>query len=427
MPHSPAGCRQHRPAVQRQAFHQDGVEGLAIDRQRHRLAQFGIVERRIFAVHHQIGLGARGDHLADRVRRARLDVLHQGNADVGGKGDVVIAGRERQHPRGAAVDHPEGDLVEIRPVLLPVIGIAHQADRVAAVEFDQPERPGADRFGAHGRLRHVAGIDRRKRARQQHRQARLRLAEFERRLIIAVDADVLQLRVPDLARVALEVLDLALADDHPPGALHVFCGERRAVMPFDALPQLEGQLGVGRIPRPAFGQIRHHGVDALVDLEGIEHHEVVEHGRKRRHRGDGRFLVQRGRGRIVVVIEPQRAAPFSARRRAQRPEARCKAARGSWPFSCPMIRWCACRLPLLFFFYRAGRVSARNVGHRTAASPIGRGMRAMAPATICMRHAGDAIRPSSSTSRPDVGSSRSHRSRRPRRRPSAPRGRCRRR
>ena len=59
---------------------------------------------------------------------------------------------------------------------------------------------------------------------------------------------------------------------------------------------------------PVTGEIGDDGVEALMNLGGVEHDEVVENSRKRRHRGNGRFLVQRGRGRIVVVIEPQRAA-----------------------------------------------------------------------------------------------------------------------
>ena len=204
------------------------------------------------------------DHLADRVRRLRLDVLHQGNADIGREGDVEFAGRESEHAGRAAVDHPESDLVEIGAILFPVIGIAHQTDRVAALEFDELERPGADRLRAHHRLRNVARINDRKCAREQHQQAGLRLAQFERGLVIAVGRDVLQLGVPDLARVPVKVLRLALADQHPPGALHVLRRERLAVMPFHALPQLEGQFGVGRIPGPAFGEIRDDGVDALV-------------------------------------------------------------------------------------------------------------------------------------------------------------------
>ena len=184
------GPRQHRPADQRLALHQQRVVGLAVDRQRHGLADVRIVERRIDAVDHQVGERAGRDHLADRVRRPRLDVLHQGNADIGRKGDVEFAGRESQHPRRAAVDHPEGDLVEIGAVLFPVVGIAHQADRGAALEFDEFERPGTDRLRAHDGLRNVAGIDHGKRARQQHRQAGLRLAQLEGRLVVAIDRDV---------------------------------------------------------------------------------------------------------------------------------------------------------------------------------------------------------------------------------------------
>jgi hypothetical protein len=47
-----------------------------------------------------------------------------------------------------------------------------------------------------------------------------------------------------------------------------------------------------------------------MDLGRIERHEIVEDSRKRHDRGDGRFFQQRGRGRIVVVIEPERAALF---------------------------------------------------------------------------------------------------------------------
>ena len=108
----------------------------------------------------------------------------------------------------------------------------------------------------------------------------------------------------------MKLLRLALADQHAPGALHVPRGERLAVMPFHALSQLERQPGVGGIPGPAFREIRDYGIQALMDLEWIEHHEVVEDSRKRRHRSDGGFLEQRRAGRIVVVIEPKGAALF---------------------------------------------------------------------------------------------------------------------
>ncbi len=43
------------------------------------------------------------------------------------------------------------------------------AQRVAALEFDEFEWAGANRPGPHYLLRNMAGIDGRKRARQQHR------------------------------------------------------------------------------------------------------------------------------------------------------------------------------------------------------------------------------------------------------------------
>jgi hypothetical protein len=73
----------------------------------------------------------------------------------------------------------------------------------------------------------------------------LRLAQLECGLVIAIDTDVLQFRVPDPARVAVKIRNIALANQHPPGALHVLGGERLAIMPFHALPQLEGQPGIG--------------------------------------------------------------------------------------------------------------------------------------------------------------------------------------
>jgi hypothetical protein len=89
-------------------------------------------------------------------------------------------------------------------------------------------------------------------------------------------------------------------------------------VPFDALPQLERQFGVGRVPLPAFGKVRHDSVQALVRLEGIEHDEIVVYGRKRRHRRDGRFFVQRGAGRIVELIKAQRAATLLCGGRVRR-------------------------------------------------------------------------------------------------------------
>ena len=235
---------------------------------------------------------SRGDRLANRFRRLRFHILEQAHTDVGRKGDIEFTGLEGEHARRQAVDDSESDFIQIRAVFFPVVGIADETDRFSALELDEFERTGANRPGAHRRLRNVAGIYGRKSAGEQHGQARLRLAQFERGLVVAIDRDVLELRVPDLARVAAEIVNVALADQHPPGALHVPGSEWLAVVPLHALPQFESQFGIGRIPGPAFSQIRDDRLEALVDLGGIENHQVVEHRRKRRHRGDCRFLEQ---------------------------------------------------------------------------------------------------------------------------------------
>ena len=100
-----------------------------------------------------------------------------------------------------------------------------------------------------------------------------------------------------------------------PGALHVLGGEGLAVVPLDAFSQLEGQLGLARVPRPALAELRHDGGEAVQRLGLVEQHEIVEH----RHEGlgdrDGGLLVQRGARRVVAMVDPERAALLLRRRR----------------------------------------------------------------------------------------------------------------
>ena len=167
---------------------------------------------------------------------------------VRGEGDVEVAGLEGEQSRRLAFDDLEGDLVQIRAILLEVIRIARQADRVAALELGEFERSGADGARSHDLLRHMTGIHRRKRTREQHQQARLRLVQFEGCLKVAVGRHVRNARPPDPARVAAEIRHIGLADQHAPGALHILGRERLAIMPFHPLAQLEGQFRVGCIP-----------------------------------------------------------------------------------------------------------------------------------------------------------------------------------
>src|SRR4030095_4311461 len=84
-PHSPTGFGRLAPSQQPQPCHQDGIECFAVDCERHRLANFGIVERRIDAIDHQVDLRSRGYHLADRFRRAAFTSLIKGTLTSDGK------------------------------------------------------------------------------------------------------------------------------------------------------------------------------------------------------------------------------------------------------------------------------------------------------------------------------------------------------
>ena len=207
----------------------------------------------------------------------------------------------------------------MRQALLEVVGILGELDRLVGLELDEFERPGADRLGAHVARRDVAGINRRVAGGEQRQQRRLRPLQFEGRFVIAVDGHVVDLVVPGLSRVLPELL-LRLAHQHVEGAFDVGRGERLAVMPFDALAQLEGQLLVVGAPGPALGEIRHDRIDAVLRHVLLEHDEIVEN----RHEGNvdriGRALVDRGAARAVAVIHPENAALFRLARR------RCKVA-----------------------------------------------------------------------------------------------------
>ena len=116
--------------------------------------------------------------------------------------------------------------------------------------------------------------------------------------MFAVDADFLEVRIPDPARVFAQVV--VLADQMMPGALYVPCCERLAVMPFDTLAQIERQLCSGSVPRPALSQLWNDVVDTVARLGLIEQHQVVEYGHERHHRGDGGLFENGGARRIAA-------------------------------------------------------------------------------------------------------------------------------
>src|SRR5262245_1729723 len=131
-------------------------------------------------------------------------------------------------------------------------------------------------------------------------------------LIVTVERDLFQVLVPDLARVAPEVLGID-AVEAVPRALHVFAREGLAVVPAYTGVQLEGELGARSIPGPAVRQLRHNGVKAVAWLSRIEADQVVEDRHERHVGGNGRFLVDRRTGRLGSVVDAQCATGFLRR------------------------------------------------------------------------------------------------------------------
>src|SRR5262249_2624284 len=146
------------------------------------------------------------------------------------------------------------DTVEIGPVLLPVIRVADNLDRLVRFEFDEFERTGADRVAAHFSRRHVTGVYRGETGGEQRDHRRLRPFEMKRDLEVAVGRDLVEIAIPRLARVDPQLLR-GIAGDEIPGALHVTGGEGLAIMPFDALAQAKSQFRLGLVPRPVAREI----------------------------------------------------------------------------------------------------------------------------------------------------------------------------
>src|SRR5438105_66583 len=72
-----------------------------------------------------------------------------------------------------------------------------------------------------------------------------------------------------------------LAGERVPGAFDVGRGERPAVMPFDALPQAEGQRGTRLVPRPVAGEIGDDRAEAVLRYVLVEDDQVVEDSHQR--------------------------------------------------------------------------------------------------------------------------------------------------
>ena len=181
--------------------------------------------------------------------------LHQRHGQVERERHVELAGDEGQHAGRAVGDDAPLDGIDVGLPLAPIVGVAHELDRLVALELDELEGTGADRLGAHLGGRHVAGIDRVVAGGEQRDERRLRPAEVEGHLVVAVGRHLLQVVPPDLARVLAEQVG-GLLLQLVQGADHVLGRERLAVVPFHVVAQLEGELGLGVVPGPAGGELR---------------------------------------------------------------------------------------------------------------------------------------------------------------------------
>ena len=260
-------------------------------------------------------------HIADR--HLAFDVAHQRHRDLVGEGDVELAGDEGQDRRRAVGDDRVFDAIEIRQARFPVVRVARDLDALVGLVFDELERAGADRRLAHLCRRDMARVDRREARREQGQQRRLRRLEIEHRLVLAVRRHALDVGVPALAEVDLEVIRRR-AGQQVPGAFHVGRGEGLAVVPFDAAAQREGQCFAVLAPLPALGEVGHDAVEAVLPLVLVEHDEVVEHPHHRQHHGDRAFFVDRHAGGAVAVGDAQDTAlllrPGGANRKGSRQE-----------------------------------------------------------------------------------------------------------
>ena len=162
-------------------------------------------------------------------------------------GELDLVGLERAGRRGAVGQHLVDDLVEIGLALAPIVGVALQPVIFAGLVLGELERAGADRrvVGRVGRdvgafvdmLGHDAG-QRRQRVPDQLERRRLGEAEHGRQCVGRFDR--LQILEHDAAEILQRLPDLQRREGD------VGRGERLAVMPLDAVAQLEGHASARR-------------------------------------------------------------------------------------------------------------------------------------------------------------------------------------
>jgi hypothetical protein len=143
------------------------------------------------------------------------------------------------------------------------------------------------------------------------------------RRVIVDNGHLVEIVVPGLARIDPQ-LGAALSLQQIPGAFDVGGGEWLAVVPFDLVPQFEGQVLAVIAPRPALGQIGDDRAEAVLRHVLVEHDQIVEDGHDRHHRRDRHLLEDRHARRAVAMIEPQNAALLLRLRRRGGEQRRCE-------------------------------------------------------------------------------------------------------
>ena len=309
--HAPDAVRggQHGATERALALVLDIVEGFAVDRERQRTPDVGVIEWRDVAVDDQVGTDIGAPHLALQLRRLALQVAQQRHGHVGRVAHVELAGDQAQHPRAPIWHDAVLDRIQIGQPLLPVVGVALHLHALVQPVFDELEGAGADGLGAHLGRRYVARIDRRPASREQRQEGRLRAAEDEGHFVRAVDRNLLQVVVPRLTR-ALADFSGHQTRHHIPGAFHIRRGERLAVVERHALSQGECQLRAVIAPFPGCGEFRLDRVHLVLRRMLVEQDQVVIERHERDHDRRGGLLVNRGAGRRVDMRQCERAAIF---------------------------------------------------------------------------------------------------------------------
>src|ERR1051325_10810003 len=190
------GRRQQGAADDAFALRQRIDEGLPVAGERDRTAHIRIAERGFFAVDYDAAEHIGRSHVTDFLSDLLVDVVQHRHLQEIPRGYVDLA-RHKSERAGRYVFYDLVlDAIEIRPVLLPVIGVARDLYVFVRFELDEFEWPGADRLLAHLRGGYGAGIDRREPRCEQRNERWLRPLQSEGHVVIAIRHDVVEVAVP---------------------------------------------------------------------------------------------------------------------------------------------------------------------------------------------------------------------------------------